>query len=246
MKNKSTKKQPKFDMIYGAHSIIELLKAKKRKLYSIYTLKQLPKSFKRVERYLPKSIPNIQYVSRDVLDRMAGCSDHMGIIALVSPVQYVSNFNSIKNKKFILLLDGVKDVRNLGAILRSAHCTGVDAVVLCQKRGALITAATHKASAGLAEYLNIYLVSSIEHAVSQLDVLGFHMYMAVLEKGKDATKINYNSPTCLVIGSEEYGISKSIRDRGTLITIPQKTADISYNASVAAGILMFLLRQKLQ
>ncbi|KKP24198.1 MAG: RNA methyltransferase, TrmH family, group 3 [candidate division TM6 bacterium GW2011_GWF2_28_16] len=245
MANKSNKNQQTMDMIYGAHSIIELLKAKKRKLFSIYTTKPLPKSFNRVERYLPKNVPNTQYVSRQILDKMANCTDHMGIIALVAPFKYLTNLNNLKDKKFILLLDGVKDVRNLGAILRSAYCIGVEAVVLCQKNGALITAATHKASAGLAEYLDIYLSPSIEHAVTNINSMGFNLYMAVLENGKDATKINYNSPMCLVIGSEEFGISKSVQDKGTLITIPQRNIEISYNASVAAGILMFLLKHKI-
>lgn len=245
MANKSNKNQQTMDMIYGAHSIIELLKAKKRKLFSIYTTKPLPKSFNRVERYLPKNVPNTQYVARPILDKMAGCSDHMGIIALVSPFKYLVNLNTLKDKKFILLLDGVKDVRNLGAILRSAYCIGVDAVVLCQKNGALITAATHKASAGLAEYLDIYLSPSIEHAVTSINSMGFNLYMAVLDNGKDATKINYSAPMCLVIGSEEFGISKSVQDKGNLITIPQRSPEISYNASVAAGILMFLLKHKI-
>ncbi|MBD3272760.1 hypothetical protein GF385_00200 [Candidatus Dependentiae bacterium] len=241
---KNKKKQQAMELIFGAHSIIEFLKAKKRKLYSIYTTKPLPKSYKRVEKYLPKKVANIQYVSRNVLDRMAGSSDHMGIIALVSPFQYSSKIFDSNKKEFVLLLDGVKDVRNLGAILRSAYCTGFQGVVLCKKGGALITAAAHKASAGLAEHLDIYISPSIEHATNELNKAGYNLYMAVLDNGKDATKINYKKPICLVIGSEEKGISKNVQDKGTLITLPQRSADISYNASVAAGILLFLLRQK--
>lgn len=244
MKNKQNKqKQHKMDLIYGAHSIIEFLKAKKRKLYSIYTTKPFPKAYKRVEKYLPKRIANIQYVSRSVLDRMAGSSDHMGIIALVAPMQYSSKIFDIDKKQFILLLDSVKDVRNLGAILRSAYCTGVQGIVLCKKAGALVTAAAHKASAGLAEHLDIYVAPSIEYATKELNRAGYNLYMAVLENGKDATTISYKKPTCLVIGSEERGISKNVQKDGTLITLPQRYADISYNASVAAGILLFLLGQ---
>ena len=245
MKNKTNKqKQHKMDLIYGAHSIIEFLKAKKRKLYSIYTMKPFPKAYKRVEKYLPKRIANIQYVSRSVLDRMAGGTDHMGIIALVAPMQYSAKIFDPDKKQFILLLDSVKDVRNLGAILRSAYCTGVQGVVLCKKAGALVTAAAHKASAGLAEHLDIYVAPSIEYATKELGRAGYNLYMAVLENGKDATTISYKKPTCLVIGSEERGISRSVQKDGILITLPQRSADISYNASVAAGILLFLLGQK--
>jgi 23S rRNA (guanosine2251-2'-O)-methyltransferase len=243
-KNKNKQKEQKIELIYGAHSIIECLKAGKRKLFSIYTTKHLPKSYKRVEPYLPKRIGNIQYVSRDVLDKMAGTIEHMGIIALVSPFKYSSKIFDSEKNKFILLLDGVSDVRNLGAILRSAYCTGVDGVVLCKKGGAPINAAAHKASAGLAEHLDISIVPSIEYATTELDKAGYNLYMAVLDNGKDATKITYKKPICLVVGSEEKGISKSVYNKGTLITLPQRSADISYNASVAAGILMFLLGQK--
>lgn len=244
-KKDKQKQQLQLDLIYGAHSIIEVLKAKRRKLYSLYTTKPLPKAYTRIEKYLPKSIPNIQYVSRSVLDRMAGNSDHMGIIALVSPFKYSTKIFDPKTKPFILLLDGVTDVRNLGAILRSAYCTGVQGVVLCKKGGAPITPSAHKASAGLVDYLDIYVAPSIEHATNELSKAGYNLYMAVLDNGKDATKINYNKPICLVIGSEETGISKNVQNKGTLITLPQRSADISYNASVAAGILMFLLGQKL-
>ncbi|MBD3231449.1 hypothetical protein GF322_02185 [Candidatus Dependentiae bacterium] len=233
------------DMIFGAHSIIELLKAKKRKLYSIYTTKPLPKSWHRIEKYLPKNIPNIQYVSKNVLDRMAGTTDHMGIVALVSPFIYRKKVFVSEKHSFILLLDSIQDVRNLGAILRSAYCTNVTGVVMCKKGGALLNATAHKSSAGLVEHLEIYLAASIQSAVFELKKAGYQFYMAVLD-GKDAIKINYSEPLCLVIGNEAVGISKSIQKEGILITLPQRRSNISYNASVAAGILLFLISQKLK
>lgn len=243
-KKKKTAKQIQHDMIFGAHSIIELLKAKKRKLYSIYTTKPLPRSWFRVEKYLPKSIPNTQYVSKDILDRMAGTTDHMGIIALVAPFVYRKKMFDPEKTPFILLLDSVQDVGNLGAILRSTYCTGVTGVVLCKKAGAPLSASAHKSSAGLVEHLDVYLAASIQSAVLDLKKAGYNLYMAVLD-GEDATKVTYKKPVCLVIGNEAIGISKQVQKHGIPITLPQRSYDISYNASVAAGILMFLVFQNL-
>jgi len=243
-KKKSSKQTGENELIYGAHPIIEVLRAKKRRLVSLYTTKPLPKAWKRVEKYLPKSIPNIQYVSRDVLARMTGTTDHMGIAAWVSPRKYRKKTFEPDKAPFLLLLDSIQDVRNLGAILRSAYCTGVDGVILCKKGAAALTPAALKASAGLAEHLDIYMVSSLKQAVNELKGRGYTLYMTVLQNGKNALEVEYKKPFCLVIGSEEKGIAKEIRDQGELITLPQKDLESSYNASVAAGIFLFLLSQR--
>lgn len=229
------------ELLYGAHPIIEALKAKRRKLVGIYTTKPLPKAWARVKKYLPKYVPNIQYVSRTVLDRMTGSSDHMGIAAWMSPFQFRRKMFDPKKEPFILLLDSVQDVRNLGAILRSAYCTGVDGVVLCKKHAAPLTPAALKASAGLAEHLHIYVAPSLKSAVLDMKRAGYNMYMTVVDGGQDATKVSYTSPLCLVIGSEATGITKEVREYGNLITLPQQDPSASYNASVAAGIFLFWL-----
>lgn len=226
------------ELIYGAHPIIELLKAKKRKIVALYTTKPLPAAWERIKPYLPKPLPNTQYVSRDVLDRMAGSIEHMGVLAWVTPFKFTSTPFDPAKKPFILLLDSVQDVRNMGAILRSAYCTGVTGVVLCKTKSAPLTAAACKASAGLVEHLDIYLAPSVKAAVIELKKAGYNFYMAVLD-GKNAATVEYKGPLCLVIGNEAVGISKDVKALGNAITLPQLTPDISYNASVAAGILLF-------
>jgi 23S rRNA (guanosine2251-2'-O)-methyltransferase len=233
------------EILYGAHPIIEMLKAKRRKLLSIYTTKPLPKSWDRIAPYLPKYVPNVQYVSREILDRMAGSPDHNGIVAWVSPFKYAEKIFDPKVKKNILLLDSIQDVRNAGAILRSASCIGIDGIVMCKTASAPMTAAVFKASAGLAEYMDVYQAASLKHAVVELKRAGYNFYMAVLN-GKDATEAEYKTPLCLVIGNEASGINPEIAKMGNAITLPQRTPEISYNASVAAGILMFLINQKIK
>ncbi|MFH1254552.1 MAG: RNA methyltransferase [bacterium] len=240
---KNTSPQLPNDMIYGVHPIIEVLKAKKRKVISIYTTKPLPEGWERIKAYLPQRSPMIQYVSKQVLDKMTGTADHNNIIAWVSPFKYSSKMFSPDSKPFILMLDGIQDVRNLGAILRSAYCAGVDGVILCKKGSAALTPASFKASAGLAEHLSIYVAPSAAYAAQEAKNAGYNLYMAVLD-GKNATEVEFKRPLCLIIGNEAVGISKNIQSLGEKITLPQRTADISYNASVAAGILMFLAAAK--
>lgn len=242
---KNTSNQLPNDMIYGVHPIIEVLKAKKRKIISIYTTKPLPEGWERIKAYLPQKTPMIQYVSKQVLDKMTGTSDHNNIVAWVSPFKYSSKMFSPDSKPFILMLDGIQDVRNLGAILRSAYCAGVDGVILCKKGSAVLAPASFKAAAGLAEHLNIYVAPSSAYAAQEVKNAGYNLYMAVLDGG-NATEVEFKRPLCLIIGNEAIGISKNIQSLGEKVTLPQRTTDISYNASVAAGILMFLAAAKIK
>lgn len=233
------KLQAAADILYGVHPIIECLKAGKRRLITVYMTKPEPKGWQRVKPYLPKRRPAIQYVTRDILTRIAGSADHMGIVAYVSPFSYNTKEFSPADKPRVLLLDGVQDVGNLGAILRSAYCTNVDAVILSKKGCAGMTAAVFKASAGLAEHLAIYQVPSLPHAIRQLKAAGYSLYMTVASGGQCVTKTTFSSPMGIVIGSEEHGIDARVREHGTLVTLPQRDTS-SYNASVAAGIFLFL------
>lgn len=232
------------EVIYGAHAIIEMLKAKRRKLISIYTTKPLPKAWKRIQEYLPKSVPNIQYVDRSVLDRLAGTDEHMGVVAWVTQFKYAASVFDPVKKPFVLLLDSVQDVGNFGAILRSAYCTGVDGVIIPRTNSATVNAAACKASTGLVEHLDIYLAPSTKHAVIELKKQGYNVYMAVLG-GESVHKIDFSKPACIVIGNEAVGISKDVAALGTPVMLPQKVADVSYNASVAAGIMLFTVAHRL-
>ncbi len=226
-------------LIYGIHPVIEVLRAKRRKVLSIYTVKPHPKKFDLIERLLPSYPVAMQYVSRDVLDRMAQTTDHQSVVAWVQDFPMRKKpFDSVKSP-FILLLDSIQDPRNLGAILRSAYCTGVTGVMITTKRAAPLNAVALKSSAGLAEHLEIMQVSSAQQALSELDSR-YGVFLAALG-GKDATTQKYPTPLCLVIGNEAIGISKSLFKYGTVVTLPQKESTISYNASVAAGILLFMI-----
>ena len=142
-----------------------------------------------------------------------------------------------QKQPFIVLLDGIQDPRNIGAILRSVYCAGADGAIICKKNNAPLNATAFKASAGLAEHLAIMNAPSVEAAVLDIEKAGYQMYVSMFD-GKNALKINYTQPLCVVIGGEGFGVSKIMHNKGTKITIPQRTPDISYNASVAAGIIL--------
>lgn len=238
-------KQKGGDLVFGIHPIIELLKAKKRKLYSIYMTKPEPKAWKHIKQLLPKKPIPVRYVSRETLHKIAGTTDHQGIVACVQPFVFAKKFFNPRMHPFVLLLDGIQDVGNLGAMLRSAYCTNCDGVIICKKGSAPLTAAAFNRSAGLAEHLTIYQAFSVVHAVKELKKAGYYLYLATLG-GKDVRTVYFQASLCLVIGNEAVGITKSILSEGEQITLAQRKADISYNASVAAGILLFLIATSLQ
>ena len=233
------------ELVFGIHPIVELLKAKKRRLSILYTTKPLPKGFNEIERLLPKGI-QIQYVSRDILSKMAGTVDHQGVLGYTNPFIFRKKFFDSQKQPFLVMLDGIQDPRNAGAIIRSAYCTGVDGIIMTQKKSVSLTATVLKASAGLAEHSDIYQAPSAVSAIQELKKAGYAMYLSVLDaKSKKVSEIDFKQPFCMVIGSEGTGISREILTTGHHIFIPQRDVAISYNASVAAGIMLFLAGQQI-
>jgi 23S rRNA (guanosine2251-2'-O)-methyltransferase len=233
-------KEQKGELIFGIHPVVELLKAKRRKLISIYTTKPVPQAFNEIERLWPKYPVPIQYVTREVLDRMVGTTDHQSVVAWVHAFPFRKTFFDPKKQPFVVMLDGIQDPRNLGAILRSAYCTGVSGAIIIKRGGAQLTGVAIKSSAGLSEHLEIYQAQSVSEAIIELKKAGYSIYLTTFD-GKDAVTCDYQLPLCVVIGGEGTGITKSILSSGIKITLPQKKSNISYNASVAAGIILFFI-----
>lgn len=227
------------EVVFGIHPIVELLKAKRRSLDIIYTTKPVPKAWNQIEQLLPKRI-QIQYVTRDVLHKLAGTTDHQGVVGYASPLVIRKKFFTPATHPFLVMIDGVQDTRNIGAIIRSAYCTNASGIIITKKNSGPLNASTVKSSAGLVEHIDIYESASATTAIQELKEAGYHIYLAALG-GKNATKVQFIQPLCIVIGNEATGISPEILKSGDRVMLPQKTTDISYNASVAAGILLFLV-----
>jgi 23S rRNA (guanosine2251-2'-O)-methyltransferase len=140
------------------------------------------------------------------------------------------------------MLDGIQDPRNLGAIIRSAYCTGADGVVIITKGASPLTAVALKSSAGLAEHMPIVLAPSASYAAQQAQQAGYDIYVSMLsQKARSVQSISFKKPVCIVVGSEGTGVSREMASYGTHVILPQRTSDISYNASVAAGILLYMV-----
>lgn len=229
------------EIIFGVHPILELLKAKKRKIYKIYTTKPEPKSWSKIQKLLPKYV-DIEYITKEKLSKWADSTDHQGIVALASPFIIRKKFFNPEKEKFLVMLDSIQDPRNLGAILRSAYCTGAHGVIITQKGSASITPTAIKASAGLVEHLEVYLSPNSKIAAEELKAAGYNIFLSTLDdKSKNVMDVKFSTPLCVVIGNEGEGISSALTKLGQTIKLPQVDTDISYNASVAAGILLFLI-----
>lgn len=230
------------ELVYGVHPVTELLKQKKRKVLDIFVLNPEPKAWVHIRDFLPKYPVRVHRMNRDALSKKLGTTDHQGIGAIAQPFAYRKKFFDPKKEPFLVLLDGVQDVRNFGAILRSAYCTGVQGVIVAKKQAAPLTGPALKASAGLAERMDIYQASSTAAALQELQNAGYTIYVAALSKKQNAFNQVYTFPACLVIGSEGTGVTPATLKAGTIVTLPQKSADVSYNASVAAGILLAVMQ----
>jgi len=235
-----SKKEKQLDVIFGVHSIIEAIKANRRKILTIYTTKEKPKSWLSISKIIPK-YTKIVNTDKLTLNKLAGSLEHQSIVALVSQFPFKKEIFKAQKHKFIILLDNIQDPRNLGAILRSAYCIGIDGIIISNKESSPLNGTAIKASAGLAEHLLVYINNSAELTLKELKNDGYNIYLGTIS-GDNLMNIDFNYPICLVIGNEAIGINKKLLKYGKEVKIPQKNYDISYNASVAASILMFTIK----
>lgn len=170
--------------------------------------------------------------------------NHQGFVAILNDFPFY-DLESIKYDmpNNILILDHLQDTHNLGAILRTANAAGIKHVILPKDRSADITSAVLKISSGGFIGLKIIKVNSIVATIEKLKKWGFWIYTSALNnKSNNYSKIEYNKPSCLVVGNEENGVSKSVLNcSDQIIYIPQKGTVQSLNVSVATGILLFEL-----
>lgn len=174
-----------------------------------------------------------------------------GIIALKSDQKYSSLEELIslsRQKKYplLLILDSVQDTHNLGAILRSAECAGVDGVILTKYNSAPINETVNKTSAGAISYLKICIVNNLSVSIKQLKENGFWIVGSSLDNSKNYNEVDYKIPLALIVGNEEKGIRKLTSEScDFIVSIPMNGEIQSLNVSVATGILLFeILRQR--
>ncbi len=236
------------EAIYGLKPVLEALKARRRKFYRIY-FSRVTKGFLENELLKEAQKQNIPVLDaeRKTLSRIAGTSEHQGVVAVTSSYPVLSRKDIQKDLPFLktlVLLDGIQDPRNLGAVARSAVAFNVSALVIPSKNSASPTPAAVKTSAGLLERLRVYRVTSLNHTVKLLVNARFTICAASAEKGEDPGDLCISPPWALVVGSEARGISSSLLKRATvLVKVPISEEVDSLNVAVACGIILYAMKR---
>jgi 23S rRNA (guanosine2251-2'-O)-methyltransferase len=191
-----------------------------------------------------------QYVPAEKLNSISS-KNHQGVIAFVSPISF-GNFENIIAEVFnrgetplLVMLDGVTDVRNFGAICRNAECMGAHAILIPEKGSAQINEEAIKTSAGALYNIPVCRVRSIEHAIQILQHSGIRVIACSEKTRKEVYETDLTCPACIVMGSEESGISaEAFRKVDEIVRIPMAGKTSSLNVSVASGIILYeVLRQ---
>jgi 23S rRNA (guanosine2251-2'-O)-methyltransferase len=192
-----------------------------------------------------------QYVPSEKLNRITA-KNHQGIVALISEIEY-TDLGLLVPALFeegklpaMTILDGITDVRNIGAIARSAECAGMDALIVPSKGSAQINAESIKTSAGALNTLPVCRVTSLIEAAGYLRESGFKIIAATEKAGKLIYEADYTEPTVIIMGAEDTGIDpKLLRMADELVKIPLFGAIQSLNVSAAASVVFYeMVRQR--
>lgn len=236
------------NIVFGRNPVIEVLKSG-REIEKLLMQKNSEGSAKKIEAMAKDLRVPIQFVEKTVLDKYLGDTEsgsgHQGVVAIVALAKYyeVEDLLEIAKAKgeapFLILLDGIEDPHNLGAIIRSADGAGAHGVIIPKRRAVGITETVAKASAGAVEYVPTAKVTNLVQTVEQLKAAG--LWVAACDmNGSLYHQTNLTGPIALVIGGEGQGISRLLREKcDYVVSIPMAGKISSLNASNAAAILMY-------
>jgi 23S rRNA (guanosine2251-2'-O)-methyltransferase len=237
--------------IYGINSVTETLKARGRAVEWVGMAKE--RHDLRLQRLIEDcrrlSVP-VRFLQRTELDRMAGNAAHQGVVAVTSAKQYSDLADVIAAKRgdysLVVVLDGVEDPHNLGAILRTADAAGANGIVIPERRAAAVTGTVTKASAGASEHLPIAKVTNISRSIEELKEN--NIWTVALDERATQTydALEYKMDCALVLGGEGKGLHDLVKRKcDFLVSIPMLGNVPSLNVSVAAAVVLYeILRQR--
>jgi 23S rRNA (guanosine2251-2'-O)-methyltransferase len=241
----------KENFIYGIHPVIEALKSGKE-IEKIMIQKGLRgEGFQQLHSLTREMEIPIQFVPLEKLDRMTR-QNHQGVVAMISEITY-QKIEAILPTAYeqgkvplVLVLDHITDVRNLGAIARTAECSGADAILIPEKGSAQVNQDAIKTSAGALYKVPVCRYNSVKETITFLKSSGLKIIAATEKANSDYTDVDMKQPLALILGSEESGISAEFLGQADeLIQIPIKGEIQSLNVSVAAGVILYeILRQR--
>jgi len=243
----------KTEILYGIHPVYEALASQRRNIYEIYLQNQTRSG--RLARLASLSAHKgirIKTADSSGLKTLVGTSGHQGVAARVDPypLTTVSDILAAAGARsgshFILLLDNILDPQNLGAIIRTALCVGVDGVIMPKDRSAPITPSVSKASAGALEHIHLSRVTNLVQTIKQFKNNGIWVMGLDKSAGLSLYDGDMTGSIAIVLGGEQKGLRPLVKKNcDFLVSIPQLGAVDSLNASVAAAVTMYeALRQR--
>ncbi len=241
------------DKIFGINPVIEALKSG-RAIQRILIAEQrkADRGISEIIRLAKNAGTEIRMTTRDALNREAPHAVHQGIVALAAAREYamLDNILQIPSLRgqlpLYLVLDGVEDPRNLGAILRTAEAAGVHGVIIPERRAVGLTDTVAKAAAGALEYVPVVKVVNIVNTIDELKKTGIWVAAAEAEGDMKYWDADFVRPTALVLGGEDKGVRRLVREHSDyILSLPLMGRISSLNVSVAAGVLLYeVLRQR--
>jgi 23S rRNA (guanosine2251-2'-O)-methyltransferase len=226
-------------VLSGIHPVTEALRAK-RPLGRVLVAQGAggPRVQAVIDLARQSQVP-VRFEPRTSLDRLAGTPAHQGVVALGAAKKY-TELEDIAAGGLVVVLDGVEDPHNLGAIIRTAHAAGAAGVVIPERRAASLTDVVAKAAAGALEHLPVVRVTNINRTLEQLKQRDYWIYGLDERGAEDYDRAEYSEPTALVLGAEGKGLHDQVRHHcDVLVRIPMAGKISSLNVSVAAGIVLF-------
>ncbi|TSA26000.1 MAG: 23S rRNA (guanosine(2251)-2'-O)-methyltransferase RlmB [Ignavibacteriales bacterium] len=237
--------------IYGRKPVLEALKSEVELEVVYIAFGQHGEVINQIFSAAKKRGIKITQLSTPKFDSLTEGQNAQGVIALKSSQKYFELDEIITESKkskfpFLLLLDSIQDPHNVGAILRTAECAGVDGVIVTTNQSAPITDTAEKISAGAVSHLKICKVNNLVHAMEKLKKEGFWIAGSHLTAdSKNYTELDYKMPLALIVGNEEKGIRKLVAENcDFLIKIPMKGKIDSLNVSVSTGVLLFEINRQ--
>jgi 23S rRNA (guanosine2251-2'-O)-methyltransferase len=244
------------EFLYGVNPLLEALRAGDR-IPSEIILAEGARDDRLRELIELAGIRNVtvKRVPRATMDRAVGNTHHQGVMGRVPPARYaevddlmtsIATHVGSEREPLIVVLDGVEDPRNLGAILRTSECAGVDGVFVPERRAAGLTEAVAKAAAGAVEYVPVARATNLNRLIEQLKERNVWVVGAVADAAMNYTEWDWTRPSALVLGGEGAGLHRLVRENcDVLVKIPVRGKIQSLNVSVAGGIILYeALRQR--
>ena len=233
------------DIIAGRNPVSEALKSG-RSIDTLYVAKgELTGSVKVIAALAKEKHIPVKEVDRKKLDFMTNRANHQGIVALAAVKDYssVDDIFELARQRdespFVIVLDGIEDPHNLGAIIRTAECAGAHGVIIPSRRAAGLNFTVGKSSAGALEYVPVARVTNIAAAIDDLKQRGCWVYGADMD-GQTYCEAKLDGASALVIGAEGRGLGRLVREKcDVILSLPMLGKINSLNASVAAGVLMY-------